>query len=96
MKKTYCLVIVVGPGTGSVCVRCFMDGSYSASMISRNQRRLEEFAADMPFAKRRQSKERPDDFYAKPSELADEIYHIAHQSHSIRSFLVELRPFGES
>ena len=50
MKKTYCLVIGVGPGTGSACVRRFMDGGYSASMISRNQERLEEFAADMPGA----------------------------------------------
>ena len=233
MKKPHCLVIGVGPGTGSACVERFMDGGYAVSMLARSQERLDGFAAnmpgaipyavdinrqdefrstlqriahehgtpktiiynatqatlgyyieidlgkfernfrvnaaglllvaqlfgpamaeagegalmitgntgslrgkaafvgwsptkaaqrilaeclarelgpsgvqvayividayiDMPFAKRRQPKERPDDFYAKPSDLADEIYHIAHQPRSARSFLVELRPFGES
>lgn len=50
---------------------------------------------DMPFARRRRG-ERPDDFFAKPDEIAGEIFHIAHQPRSTRSFLVELRPFGES
>ena len=49
---------------------------------------------DMPFARRRWP-DRPDDFYAKPDDLASEIYHVAHQPRSTRSFLVELRPFGE-
>ena len=49
---------------------------------------------DMPFARRRWP-DRPDDFYANPDDLADEIYHVAHQPRSARSFLVELRPFGE-
>lgn len=50
---------------------------------------------DMPFARRRRG-EHPDDFYAKPDDLAAEIYHTAHQPRSARSFLVELRPFGET
>ncbi|MDP6352326.1 MAG: SDR family NAD(P)-dependent oxidoreductase [Alphaproteobacteria bacterium] len=50
---------------------------------------------DMPFARRRFT-DRPDDAFAKPDELADEIFHVAHQPRSARSFLVELRPFGET
>lgn len=49
---------------------------------------------DMPFA-RRKWPDLPDERYAKPEDLADEIYRIAHQPKSARSFLVELRPFGE-
>src|SRR5271169_4324814 len=40
--------------------------------------------------------ERPDDFFIKPAAIADEIWHVAHQSRSAWSFNVELRPFGES
>lgn len=49
---------------------------------------------DMPFARGRRAP-KPDDFYAKPADIAGEIFHIAHQPRSARSFLVELRPFGE-
>jgi len=49
---------------------------------------------DMPFARQRMG-DHPDDFYARPADLAGEIYHVAHQPKSARSFLVELRPFGE-
>ena len=49
---------------------------------------------DMPFARRRWT-DRPEDFFAKPDDLAAEIYHVAHQPRSAQSFLVELRPFGE-
>jgi short-subunit dehydrogenase len=52
---------------------------------------------DMPFARRRRASEpKPDDYYAKPADLAGEIFHTAHQPKSARSFLVELRPFGEN
>ncbi len=50
---------------------------------------------DMPFARRRRE-EKPDDYYAKPDDLASEIYNVAHQPRSARSFYVELRPFGEN
>tara|TARA_R110002073_G_scaffold98573_3_gene226053 strand:- start:14 stop:727 length:714 start_codon:yes stop_codon:yes gene_type:complete len=50
---------------------------------------------DMPFARKRWP-DNPDDFYAKPADLAAEIYHLAHQPRSARTFLVELRPFGEN
>jgi short-subunit dehydrogenase len=49
---------------------------------------------DMPFARRRWP-DKPDDFYAKPDDLAAEIYRTATQPRSAWSFLVELRPFGE-
>lgn len=39
--------------------------------------------------------DKPDDFFAKPAAIADEMYHVAHQDRSTWSFLVELRPFGE-
>lgn len=50
---------------------------------------------DMPYARRRWP-DRPDDFFANPADLAAEIYHLAHQPRSARTFLVELRPFGEN
>jgi NAD(P)-dependent dehydrogenase (short-subunit alcohol dehydrogenase family) len=49
---------------------------------------------DMPFARKRMG-EHPDEFFAKPDDLAGEIFHVAHQPKSARSFLVELRPFTE-
>jgi NAD(P)-dependent dehydrogenase (short-subunit alcohol dehydrogenase family) len=39
--------------------------------------------------------DKPDDFFAKPAAIADEMYHVTHQDRSTWSFLVELRPFGE-
>jgi NAD(P)-dependent dehydrogenase (short-subunit alcohol dehydrogenase family) len=39
--------------------------------------------------------DRPDDFFIKPSAIADEAFHIAHQDRSAWSFNVEIRPFGE-
>ncbi len=50
---------------------------------------------DMPYARRRWP-DQPDDFYAKTADLAAEIYHLAHQPRSARTFLLELRPFGEN
>ncbi len=39
--------------------------------------------------------DKPDDFFAKPAAIAEEMYHTAHQDPSTWSFLVELRPFRE-
>ncbi|MEM7750664.1 MAG: SDR family NAD(P)-dependent oxidoreductase [Pseudomonadota bacterium] len=50
---------------------------------------------DMPFARRRWD-HLPEDAFAKPEDLADQIYNVAHQPKSAWSFLVELRPFGET
>jgi NAD(P)-dependent dehydrogenase (short-subunit alcohol dehydrogenase family) len=40
-------------------------------------------------------KDRADDFFIKPSAIADECFHVAHQDRSAWSFLVEIRPFHE-
>lgn len=40
--------------------------------------------------------DKPDDFFAKPAAIADEMFHVAHQDRSTWSFTVELRPFGET
>jgi len=50
---------------------------------------------DMPFARRRWD-HLPEDAFARPDDLADQIYSVAHQPKSAWSFLVELRPFGET
>jgi NAD(P)-dependent dehydrogenase (short-subunit alcohol dehydrogenase family) len=39
---------------------------------------------------------RAEDFYIKPAAIADECFHVAHQDRSAWSFLVEIRPFGET
>lgn len=38
----------------------------------------------------------PDGFFIKPSAIADEVFHVAHQDRSAWSFNVEIRPFGET
>jgi NAD(P)-dependent dehydrogenase (short-subunit alcohol dehydrogenase family) len=49
---------------------------------------------DVPWARER-FKDRPDDFFIKPSAIADEVFHLAHQDKSAWSFNVEIRPFKE-
>jgi len=50
---------------------------------------------DTPWTRPRLAAEKPNDFFAKPSAIADEMFHIAHQDRSAWSFDVELRPFRE-
>jgi short-subunit dehydrogenase len=38
----------------------------------------------------------PDAFFIKPTAIAEEIWHVAHQDRSAWSFNVEVRPFGET
>jgi len=45
---------------------------------------------------RQRFKDRPDEFFIRPSAIADEAWHLAHQPRSAWSFLTEVRPFGES
>lgn len=40
--------------------------------------------------------EKPDDFFIRPSHIAEEVWHLAHQPNSAWSFLSEIRPFGET
>ena len=35
-------------------------------------------------------------FESQPAAIADECFHLAHQDRSAWSFLVEVRPFGET
>ena len=38
----------------------------------------------------------PDDFFIKPTAIAGEVWHVAHQDRSAWSFNVEVRPFRET
>jgi NAD(P)-dependent dehydrogenase (short-subunit alcohol dehydrogenase family) len=49
---------------------------------------------DTPMQRHR-FKDRADDFFIKPSAIAEECFHVAHQDRSAWSFLVEIRPFHE-
>ncbi|MGQ0698536.1 MAG: SDR family NAD(P)-dependent oxidoreductase [Panacagrimonas sp.] len=39
---------------------------------------------------------KPDDFFIKPSAIADEAWHLAHQDRSAWTFSAEIRPFREN
>ena len=49
---------------------------------------------DMPMVRKRLT-DKPDDFFAKPADIAGEVFHTAHQPPSTQSFLAEIRPHGE-
>ena len=49
---------------------------------------------DVPWA-RQQFRDKPDDFFAKPSAIADVAFGLAHQDRSTWAFDVVVRPFGE-
>lgn len=40
--------------------------------------------------------EKPDDFFIKPSAIAEEVWHLANQERSAWSFNAEVRPYGET
>ena len=50
---------------------------------------------DTPWTWPRLAADKPDDYFAKPSAIAEEIWHVAHQDRSAWSFDVELRPHHE-
>ena len=50
---------------------------------------------DTPATRPRLAPGKPDDFFAGPAAIAEEMFHVAHQDRSAWSFDVELRPFGE-
>lgn len=52
-------------------------------------------AIDTPRTRPMMAADKPDEFFAKPVAIAEEIFRVAHQDRSTWSFLVELRPFGE-
>ena len=49
---------------------------------------------DMPRTREWMS-DKPDDFFLKPDEIAEEVYDVAHQPKSAWTFEFDLRPYGE-
>ena len=52
-------------------------------------------AIDTPRTRPILAPDQPDEFFAKPPAIAEEMYRVAHQDRSTWSFRVELRPFSE-
>ena len=52
-------------------------------------------AINTPWTRKPFFPDKPEEFFSQPDEIADEVYHVAHQGRSVWSFEVELRPFGE-
>ena len=53
-------------------------------------------AIDVPWQRERlKDTTVPEDFFAQPADIADEVFHLAHQPRSAWSFLSEIRPFRE-
>jgi NAD(P)-dependent dehydrogenase (short-subunit alcohol dehydrogenase family) len=50
---------------------------------------------DLPWTRERFA-DKPDDYFIRPSDIAEEVWHVTHQPRSAWSFLTEVRPFGES
>jgi NAD(P)-dependent dehydrogenase (short-subunit alcohol dehydrogenase family) len=50
---------------------------------------------DMP-ASRAMAPEAPDDFFARPEDIAESVFFLARQPRSAWTFELDLRPFGES
>jgi short-subunit dehydrogenase len=51
---------------------------------------------DLWWVKERMGGDKPADSYAKPAEIADEFFHIAHQPRSAWSFNAEVRPYADT
>ena len=52
-------------------------------------------AIDTPWTRDVFNRDKPDDFFSDPADIADEVFHITHQPRSTWSFDVEIRPYGE-
>lgn len=50
---------------------------------------------DLPWTRER-FVDKPDDFFIKPADIAEEVWHVTHQPRSAWSFLTEVRPFREA
>ena len=50
---------------------------------------------DVPWTRDRFHPDKPEEFFAKPADIADEVFHVVQQPRSAWSFDVEIRPFGE-
>lgn len=49
---------------------------------------------DMP-ASRRMARDKPDEFFARPEDIAESVYFLTQQPRSAWTFELDLRPFGE-
>ena len=45
---------------------------------------------------RERNPDKTDDYFIRPADIADEVWHLAHQPRSAWSFVSEIRPFGET
>ena len=52
-------------------------------------------AIDTPWTRDAFNRDKSDDFFSKPADIADELFHVAYQPRSTWSFDVEIRPYGE-
>lgn len=52
-------------------------------------------AINTPWTRDRFYADKPEDFFSHPEDIAEEVYHVAHQPRSTWAFDVEIRPFGE-
>ena len=52
-------------------------------------------AIDTPWTRDVFNRDKPDDFFSFPTDIADEIFHVAQEPRSTWSFDVEIRPFCE-
>lgn len=50
---------------------------------------------DLPWTRQRYA-DKPDSFFCQPSDIADEVWHLAHQPRSAWTFDVKIRPFAET
>ncbi len=50
---------------------------------------------DVPWTRDRFHPGKPEEFFIRPADIADEVFHVVHQPRSAWSFDVEIRPFGE-
>ena len=45
---------------------------------------------------RKNNPDKPDDYFCRPVDIADEVWHLAHQPKSAWTFLAEVRPYAEN
>ena len=83
-----CLLTGVGPGTGAALARRYSSGGYKVAMLARDA------VIDVPWT-REALKGRPDEFFCKPEDIAEECFKIAHQRRSTWSSDVVIRPYCE-
>ncbi len=50
---------------------------------------------DVPWTRDRFHPDKPDEFFSEPTDIAAEVFHVAHQPRSAWSIDVEIRPFAE-